>query len=340
MGRHCQMVMGPAGSGKSTYCATMMTHCQNVGRTVHLVNLDPAAERFEYQPTIGVYLGPTWGGNIRDLITLDDVMEELQFLLNNIDWLEEALGSYEDDYLIFDCPGQIELYTHFPIMRRICENLQRWNFAICGVYLLESQFIEDKSKYFSGVLSAMSAMINLEIPHVNIMTKMDLIQGKAGAVGVHAGKGKKAKGGGSEGAMRGGMRKKELERYLDPDPLLLVEDVNSKTSSRFHSLNQAIVQLRRKKMILPLPFPSIDRGLQYGELHPVEQSGRGLRQLCSLTRRQRHAVRRGPRTQGILLLHARFRYPNSLVSFDDPNDLFHSVVLQEPKNEGEFGEDD
>lgn len=30
-----------------------MTHCQNIGRPVHLVNLDPAAEKFEYEPSIG-----------------------------------------------------------------------------------------------------------------------------------------------------------------------------------------------------------------------------------------------------------------------------------------------
>lgn len=30
-----------------------MTHCQNIGRAVHLVNLDPAAEKFEYEPSIG-----------------------------------------------------------------------------------------------------------------------------------------------------------------------------------------------------------------------------------------------------------------------------------------------
>ncbi|CAG8476197.1 22955_t:CDS:2 [Gigaspora rosea] len=169
--------MGPAGSGKSTYCATMMTHCQNIGRSVHLFNLDPAAEKFEYNPTI----------DIRDLITLEDVMEELQygpnggliycleFLLNNIDWLEDELGEYEDDYLIIDCPGQIELYTHFPIMRRICECLQRMHFRICGVYLLESQFIQDNSKFFAGVMSAMSAMVSLEIPHINVLSKMDLL---------------------------------------------------------------------------------------------------------------------------------------------------------------------
>lgn len=28
-----------------------------------------------------------------------------EYLLENLDWLEEHLGSFEDDYLIIDCPG-------------------------------------------------------------------------------------------------------------------------------------------------------------------------------------------------------------------------------------------
>lgn len=35
--------------------------------------------------------------------------------------------------------------------------------------------MEDKSKFFAGVMSAMSAMVNLEIPHINVLSKMDLL---------------------------------------------------------------------------------------------------------------------------------------------------------------------
>ena len=28
-----------------------------------------------------------------------------RFLTNNLDWLEEELGNFESDYLIFDLPG-------------------------------------------------------------------------------------------------------------------------------------------------------------------------------------------------------------------------------------------
>lgn len=56
MGKYCQLVIGPAGSGKSTYCQTIQQHCENEGRTVHVANLDPAAEEFGYTCTVGMDL--------------------------------------------------------------------------------------------------------------------------------------------------------------------------------------------------------------------------------------------------------------------------------------------
>lgn len=79
--------------------------------------------------------------------------------------------------LIIDCPGQIELYTHIPVLPRLAKLLTTtMNIQLVSVYLLESQFMEDPAKYFSGVLSAMSCMVGLEVPSVNVMSKMDLVK--------------------------------------------------------------------------------------------------------------------------------------------------------------------
>ena len=42
--RCAQLVIGPAGSGKSTYCELMRTHLEAMQRRVHVINLDPAAD--------------------------------------------------------------------------------------------------------------------------------------------------------------------------------------------------------------------------------------------------------------------------------------------------------
>ena len=68
MGRCACLVIGPAGSGKSTFCDLMRTHCETLHRRVHVVNLDPAAEHFKYPVA----------ADIRDLVPLDEVMGEMK----------------------------------------------------------------------------------------------------------------------------------------------------------------------------------------------------------------------------------------------------------------------
>lgn len=117
-----QIIIGPAGSGKSTYCALIQSHSKLLKRNIHVINLDPAAEKFDYEPTV----------DIRELINTDDVMEftklgpnggliySMNYLIENIEWLEEKIGNLGvDDYVLFDCPGQIELYTHLDIMQKV-----------------------------------------------------------------------------------------------------------------------------------------------------------------------------------------------------------------------------
>ncbi|XP_030209148.1 GPN-loop GTPase 3 [Gadus morhua] len=256
MPRYAQLVMGPAGSGKSTYCATLVQHAEAINRSVQVVNLDPAAEHFSY-PVMA---------DIRELIQVDDVMEDpslrfgpngglvfcMEYLANNLDWLEENLGHVEDDYILFDCPGQIELYTHLPVMKQLVEQLQQWEFRVCGVFLVDSQFMVETFKFISGVMAALSAMVSLEIPQVNIMTKMDLLSPKA---------------------------KKEMEKYLDPDMFSMMEDNSASfRSKKFDKLTKAICELIDDySMVRFLPFDrsdeeginivlqNIDFSIQYGE---------------------------------------------------------------------------
>lgn len=47
-----------------------------------------------------------------------------------------------------------------------------------GLSVPESLMQPDRSCKDSGVLSAMSAMVNLEIPWINVMSKMDLVSSK------------------------------------------------------------------------------------------------------------------------------------------------------------------
>lgn len=232
--RYGQLVMGPAGSGKSTYCATMQRHGFDDKRLIKVVNLDPAAEVFDYQPFI----------DIRDLIQLDDAMEDeelhygpngglvfcIEYLLENSDWLRNQLCGIEsedddvganeveepdDDYILFDMPGQIELYTHLKAGQQLAKLLESWNFRLCSVFLVDSQFMIDGAKFLSGTMAALSVMVNMELPHVNILSKMDLLS-------------KTSKG--------------QLDKYLEPDPHALLGEVTSESSwgRKYRKLSETI----------------------------------------------------------------------------------------------------
>ncbi|KAH9525748.1 GPN-loop GTPase 3 [Bulinus truncatus] len=260
MPKYAQLVIGPAGSGKSTYCSKIVKHCEVLKRIVHVVNLDPAAEYFDY-PVLS---------DIRELINIEDAMEDsslhfgpngglvfcMEYLASNFEWLEDQLDVPEDEYVLFDCPGQIELYTHIPVMKQLVAKLESWDFRVCAAFLLDAQFLVDASKFVSGSLTALSTMINLEVPHVNVLTKLDLLSKAA---------------------------RKNIERYLDPDlKTLIMEETD--TQGKFHSLNKTIAQLLDDFSLVhfvPLDYTDedsmtdllmqIDMSIQYGEdLEPKE----------------------------------------------------------------------
>lgn len=61
-------------------------------------------------------------------------------------------GYGEDDYLIFDCPGQIELYTHVSVFRSFVDFLKRDGWSVAAVYCTDCQFVGDPTKFIAGSL--------------------------------------------------------------------------------------------------------------------------------------------------------------------------------------------
>lgn len=49
---------------------------------------------------------------------------------------------------------------------------------MCAVYCVDSQFMTDAPKFVAGSLQALSTMVTLEVPHVNLLTKVDLLPDK------------------------------------------------------------------------------------------------------------------------------------------------------------------
>ncbi len=132
MVRFAQLVIGPPGSGKSTYCWAAKAFLEEFGRKVSVVNLDPANDDLKYK----------CDADISELIALEDVMDKLklgpngslvycmEFLDKNISWLQSKLDSSDNDYFLLDCPGQVELFTHHQSVKNISLKLQEWKIKV------------------------------------------------------------------------------------------------------------------------------------------------------------------------------------------------------------------
>jgi len=226
-----QLVIGPPGSGKSTYCNGMHQFMSAIGRKCSIVNLDPANEKTTYPCAL----------DVRELITLEEVMDEeglgpnggimyaLEELEGNVEWLEVGLSRLgrefspfvslfvslslcfrrdwlsganarklgAEDYVLFDCPGQVELFTHHCSLRNILLKIQKLGYRVrfplfslpfirtflanivnkqlVVVHLVDSHYCTDPSKYISVILLCLRSMLQLDLPHINVLSKIDLL---------------------------------------------------------------------------------------------------------------------------------------------------------------------
>ncbi|KAA6351897.1 MAG: putative ATP binding domain 1 family member B, partial [Streblomastix strix] len=71
----------------------------------------------------------------------------MEYLCKNLDWLDQELEKFKGFYLLFDFPGQVEF------------------FVMC-----------DASRFISGLLLSLTGMLMVGLPHLNVLTKVDLIK--------------------------------------------------------------------------------------------------------------------------------------------------------------------
>ena len=58
------------------------------------------------------------------------VLYALEELEKNIEWLQEGLQALSEDYVVFDCPGQVELFTHHGSLRNIFVRIQKLGYRV------------------------------------------------------------------------------------------------------------------------------------------------------------------------------------------------------------------
>lgn len=166
-----------------------------------LVNLDPANEFIPYKPDI----------DINDLITLDDAMREeglgpngamifcLEFLEKNLEWLVKEMKKFPGAaqprrslpvrWLFRDRlsgpSGALhpqlcrEEHLRLPSEARLSSKPPRkplLTAKLVAVHLVDSHYCTDLVKFVSVLLVSLKTMVMLELPHVNVLSKVDLME--------------------------------------------------------------------------------------------------------------------------------------------------------------------
>ena len=168
--------IGSAGSGKSSLTNAFSGWMENHDFNAVTVNLDPGIENTPYVPDV----------DIRDWIKLGDVMKEYgvgpngaqviaaDLLALNINELKDIIESYESDYVIFDTPGQMELFVLRQSGKFLIETLGAGRSMIGFLY--DPIISKTPSGFVSLMLQAASVQVRFNVPFMNILPKSDLLE--------------------------------------------------------------------------------------------------------------------------------------------------------------------
>jgi GTPase SAR1 family protein len=167
--------VGTAGSGKTALTQAFNEWLKERGIDVALVNLDPGVELLPYAPDV----------DVRDWVSVNEVMEKYgvgpngaQILSADLIALEfreikEVLDEFKAQYILFDTPGQMELFAFRHASKVVLETLGERNSIIS--FLLDPVLSSTPSGFVSLLMLSASIQFRFRTPFLNILSKADLL---------------------------------------------------------------------------------------------------------------------------------------------------------------------
>ena len=169
-------VVGTAGSGKSLLTASLEKWLVESDLSVAVVNLDPGVESPPYSSDV----------DIREYVNYGEVMENfglgpngalvasLDMGVSSVDDLREEIVETESNYVLVDCPGQMELFAYRNSGPLMVSGL-RGDDPSLSLYLLDSNIARTASGYLSSMLLGLSINIRFGLPQLSILSKSDIL---------------------------------------------------------------------------------------------------------------------------------------------------------------------
>jgi len=173
---HSIYLVGTAGSGKSTLTGTLARWMQDAELSVSIINLDPGVIGLPYSPDV----------DIQDFISLQSIMEKynlgpnsgliaaIDLISAHIDSIQEEINELGTDFLLFDTPGQIELFAFRDTGPIIVSSLGSKSKVL--MYLVDAALARTPAGFVSSLLLSASVMVRFNLPQINTLSRVDLLK--------------------------------------------------------------------------------------------------------------------------------------------------------------------
>ncbi|QSL65178.1 hypothetical protein MERGE_002483 [Pneumocystis wakefieldiae] len=171
----CILVVGMAGSGKTTFLQRLNAHLRSQEEVPYLVNLDPAVLSVPYNVNI----------DICDTIDYKQVMKQynlgpngailtsLNLFATKFDQVLSILDKRTSSYVLFDTPGQIEIFTWSASGSIITDALAS-SFPTCIAYIIDTVRSTSCTTFMSSMLYACSILYKTKLPIIIVFNKTDV----------------------------------------------------------------------------------------------------------------------------------------------------------------------
>ncbi|MFX1473920.1 MAG: ATP/GTP-binding protein [Promethearchaeota archaeon] len=172
---HSLYFVGTAGAGKSTLTGVFAQWLQDAKVSVATVNLDPGVVLLPYSPDV----------DVRDYVSLQEVMGKynlgpnggliaaIDLMSAHLETLEEEINDLGTDFILFDAPGQIELFAFRETGPVIVSSIGGDSKMI--LFLVDSALARTPAGFVSSLLLSASVLVRFNLPQLNVLSRADLL---------------------------------------------------------------------------------------------------------------------------------------------------------------------
>ncbi|XP_039987605.1 GPN-loop GTPase 1 [Xiphias gladius] len=174
----CLIVLGMAGSGKTTFVQRLTAHLHSLKAPPYVINLDPAVHEVPFPANI----------DIRDTVNYKEVMKQyglgpnggivtsLNLFATRFDQVMQFIEKKQQNhrYVLIDTPGQIEVFTWSASGTIITEALAS-SFPCVVIYVMDTSRSVSPVTFMSNMLYACSILYKTKLPFIVAMNKTDII---------------------------------------------------------------------------------------------------------------------------------------------------------------------